>query len=461
MVKWLIVGPLILLCVLCVNLCALCGFIYLLPQRTQRRRKLAKLKLNHCQMVKCLMKPNYFTFLVYLLMLVSFDAAQSQPRLQQGNWRFTLHLNDSTELPFNTEVKAKTIDVINAGERISVDEINYSDDSVFIRMPVFDSEFRGKFSQNEITGNYLNHARKNKNVIPFRADYGLGFRFIDRPQKTDNDFSGKWEVEFAGDAGEEKTSVGEFKQDGNRITGTFRTVTGDYRYLQGDVMGNSFSLSCFDGSHAFLFTATLQPNGTLLGDYYSGQHWHDTWTAKRNEKVELANPDSLTFLKKGYDHLTFSFPDINGDLVSLNDKKFQHKVVIVQIMGTWCPNCMDETVFLAPFYKKYKDKGLEIIGLDFERIDEFPKAQQNLRRLKKRFDVGYTLLYAGTSDAEFRARALPMLNRIFSFPTTIFIDRNNKVRKIHTGFSGPATGQHYEKWEEDFTDSVEQLLKEK
>jgi thiol-disulfide isomerase/thioredoxin len=389
------------------------------------------------------------------------SSAQTPAALEQGNWRFTLQLNDSTELPFNAEVKEKTMDVINAGERITVDEINYSGDSVFIRMPVFDSEFRGKFSETEIKGLYLNHARKDKNVIPFHADYGMGFRFIDKPQKTNLDFSGRWEVEFAGDDAESKTSIGEFQQQGNHITGTFLTLTGDYRYLQGDVTGHSIFLSCFDGSHAFLFTAKLQPDGTLHGDYYSGQHWHDTWIAKRNEKVKLANPDSLTFLKKGYDHISFSFPDTDSNMVSLDDKKFQNKIIIVQIMGTWCPNCMDETAFLAPFYKQYKDKGVEIVGLDFERIDEFPKVKQNLLRLKKRFGIDYTLLYAGSTDAEVRIQKLPMLNRIFSFPTTIFIDRNKKVRKIHTGFSGPATGEHYEKWKEDFTGFVDRLINEK
>src|SRR5438045_3136357 len=149
--------------------------------------------------MKCIIL-NFLNCFKYLLILVSIDGfAQSQPHLQKGPWRFTLLLNDSTDLPFNSEVKEKNIDIINDGESIAVEEINYSGDSVFITMPVFDSEFRGKFSTTEITGNYLNHARTNKNIIPFRADYGLGFRFIDRPQKATRDFSGRWEVEFAGD----------------------------------------------------------------------------------------------------------------------------------------------------------------------------------------------------------------------------------------------------------------------
>jgi len=282
----------------------------------------------------------------------------------------------------------------------------------------------------------------------------LGFRFIDKPVKPVQNFRGRWEVQFEGEDPEAKMAVGEFKQQGSHITGTFLTLTGDYRYLEGDVSGNRFFLSCFDGSHAFLFNAMLQPDGTLTGNYYSGQHWHDTWTARRNENAKLVNGDSLTFLKAGFDQLSFTFPDADSILVSLSDKKFQNKIVIVQIMGTWCPNCMDETAFLAPYYKKNKNDGIEIIGLDFERTDDFKKVKQNLSRLKKRFDIEYTLLYAGSTDPELRSKKLPMLNRILAFPTTIFIDRNKNVRRIHTGFSGPATGEHYEKWKSDFEKTI-------
>ena len=398
---------------------------------------------------------------LFILFGIFCGATTAQPFLKLGPWRISMQLNDSCVLPFNMEVHEKSVDIINAEERITADEITYSGDSVFIKMPLFDSELRGKFSETAMTGVFVNHARTTKNRIPFHADYGLGFRFIDRPEKTQADFNGRWEVEFAGEDPETKMAVGEFKQDGNRITGTFLTLTGDYRYLQGDVGGNRFFLSAFDGSHSFLFDALLQPDGTLNGNFYSGLHWHGTWTAKRNEKAKLSNADSLTFIKPGYDRIRFTFPDTDSNMVSLSDKKFQNKIVIVQIMGTWCPNCMDETAFLAPFYKKYKDKGVEIIGLDFERTTDFQKVKQNLLRLKNRYSIDYTLLFAGSTDPVLRLKALPMLDRILSFPTTIFIDRKNKVRKIHTGFSGPATGAHYEKWENEFYELINRLLSEK
>jgi len=53
-----------------------------------------------------------------------------------------------------------------------------------------------------------------------------------------------------------------------------------------------------------------------------------------------------------------------------------------------------------------------------------------------------------------------MLNKVVSYPTTIFIDKKGKVRKIHTGFNGPATGDKYIAFKEDFESFVEMLLGE-
>jgi thiol-disulfide isomerase/thioredoxin len=401
----------------------------------------------------------------YCLLSTVYCLAQ----IQQGNWFMTLQLNDSTELPFNFEVTSKGIDIKNAEERIHVDEITYADDSVFIRMPVFDSEFRMQLQKGgtKLRGYFLNYARLDKNQVPAVAYYSRndeGVRSSGRPVPFN--LTGRWEVRFAGDAPPLDLSIGEFKQDTatNNLTGTFLTSTGDYRYLQGQVMGdrtgNSFFLAAFNGFHLFYFTGNFEKDGTIKGHFYSGMHWHDTWTAKRNEKAQLLNPDSLTFLKQGYDKLSFAFPDLDSNLVSLSDKKFLDKVIIVQIMGTWCPNCLDETQFLAPFYLKNKERGLEIIGLDYERIANFSTAKRNLLRLKKQYDIDYTLLFAGSTNKAERVKTLPMLSDIIAFPTTIYIDRKGRVRKIHTGFSGPATGMAYEKWKEDFTLFIDKLLKE-
>jgi len=390
---------------------------------------------------------------ILLLLLFPF-LAQSQ--IQKGLWQGEFKLNDSISLPIKFDVKGSSIEFINDRERIKATEISYAEDSVFIRMPVFDSEIRCKMKGDSLFGNFLNHARVKDNVIPFIASYGRSEPMVNSFELKN--FEGRWEVSFEGDEPPLNIAVGEFSQLGNHVTGTFLTPTGDYRYLEGYVDGDRMFLACFDGSHLFYFDAEINPDDVLEGNYYSGKHWHDTWKAFRNEDASLPDPDSLTFLKKGYDKISFTFPDMDSNMVSLADKKFEGKVIVLQIMGTWCPNCMDETEYLAPFYKKYKEKGVEIIALDYERIPVFATARKNLLRLKERYDIEYTLLFAGSTDKEKREKTLPMLSSILSFPTTIIIDKEGRVRNIHTGFSGPATGIYYEKWKEDFTGLIEKLL---
>ncbi len=89
------------------------------------------------------------------------------------------------------------------------------------------------------------------------------------------------------------------------------------------------------------------------------------------------------------------------------------------------------------------------------------KAKNNIERLKKRFNVQYEILIAGGSpDKKMASESMPLLNRISSFPTTLFIDKQGEVRKIHTGFSGPATGKYYDEFVTSTTGLVEKLLKE-
>ncbi len=182
--------------------------------------------------------------------------------------------------------------------------------------------------------------------------------------------------------------------------------------------------------------------------------------AVRNDNFQLRNPDSLTYLKPGFTSIDFSFKNLEGKSVSIKDEKFKNKVVIIQIMGTWCPNCMDETKFLAPFYDTYKSKGLEVVALAFERTDDFNKAVNNIQRSKKRFSANYEFLITMKTGKDQASEALPMLNAVMAFPTTIYIDKKGVVRKIYTGFNGPATGDAHTKFVEDTTRFVEMLLAE-
>ncbi len=219
------------------------------------------------------------------------------------------------------------------------------------------------------------------------------------------------------------------------------------------------SLYTFDGNHAFIFNATAK-NDSISGEFLSGMEYRATFSGYKNQDAKLTNADDLTFLKEGYDNIAFSFPGLDGKTVTLNDKKYQDKVVLLQIFGTWCPNCMDETIFYADWYNKHQNEAIEIIGLAYEAKDDFEYAKARVEKMKAKYNVGYDYVIAGVYDKEAAAKTLPMLNHVLSFPTTIFIDKKGKVRKIHTGFSGPAEGIYYEEFKNDFNSFVNQLLNE-
>ena len=173
----------------------------------------------------------------------------------------------------------------------------------------------------------------------------------------------------------------------------------------------------------------------------------------------MPDAESLTYLKEGHERITFEFPDVNGKLTSLDDEKYQNKVVILQLLGTWCPNCMDETKFLAPWYEENRDRGVEIIGLAYERKPDFDYASARVKKMVAKMGVGYDILIAGTDDKEKAAETLPMLSAVVAFPTTIFIGKDGKVKKIHTGFNGPGTGIYFEQFKENFNQTVNELLR--
>lgn len=402
------------------------------------------------------------SLLSVLIILVSCKEEQQQaPKiLQTGIYQAVLKVNDSIDIPFMFEVLSENkLNIFNAEEVIEVDEVTYRNDSVFIKPPVFDSYIAAAITDKGLQGSYI---KKDLNrTVPFKAMYGNTKRF-ETTNKATTDVSGIWETTFSPDIEADRyLAKGIFKQDNNKVTGTFRTTTGDYRYLEGVLDGNQLKLSAFDGSHAFLFTATVT-DSTMQGMFYSGNHFKEPFIAKRNAAFELPDANNLTFLKEGFDKVAFSFPDENGNLVSLEDARYKNKVVLVQIMGTWCPNCLDESKYLASYYKNNKNKDLEIIGLAFEYTKTKDKAFANIQRLKNRLDIDYPVLLAqyGTASKVSAQEKLPMLNHVLSYPTTIFIDKTGTVRKIHTGFNGPATGDKYTEFTTEFEGFVNGLIEE-
>jgi thiol-disulfide isomerase/thioredoxin len=399
--------------------------------------------------------------------------------LTPGPWRGEL-ATQGQKIPFLFEVKTEAskpvVYLINKGlngeERLRCEEIAAAGDSVTIRMHVFDAALVVRADgKDKLKGTWVKYDSKTPYRVPLVAEPSQGRQlFQGNPDFDTIEGEQVFRTEFKDETGKTYPAVGIFKVDKTfyGAYGTFLTTTGDYRYLSGNLTrgenGNGhLQLSTFDGSHAFLFDGTVTSRNPLVikGDFYSGKSGHETFTSTYDPKAKLPDADTLTYLKKGESRLNFKFPSVvPGASISPTDAKYRGKVVVLQILGSWCPNCMDETGYLAPWYAQNKQRGVEIIGLGYERSADYKEAASRLLNMKKRFNVGYDLAVAGVSNKDSVAASLPQMANFLGFPTTIFLDKKGVVRSIRTGFSGPGTGQYYEEEKAHFNRTVDKLLKE-
>jgi thiol-disulfide isomerase/thioredoxin len=380
---------------------------------------------------------------------------------EAGTWRGILHLQGQ-ELPFNFQVNhldpGLEMIMMNGEELIRLDEPTFSGDSIRIPMHIFDTQIVAEYCTGSMEGHWVKNYLEDY-VIPFSATSGKSFRFTEDPVMPPYDINGRWEVYFLSGS-DSSLAIGVFRQHQTQLEGTFLLTTGDYRYLAGEVEGDSLRLSTFDGEHAYLFKSRIVSQDTMRGIFWSGKTWNQPWMAIRNPAISLPDAESLTFLKPGYDRIDFKLSDMGGRMVSMEDPRFTDKVVIIQLFGTWCPNCMDETRFLSPWYNTNRQRDIEIIAIAFERKDDINYARERITRMKERFNINYEFLFGGRSEKSVAASVLPMLNTVVSFPTMIIIDKKGKVRRIYTGFSGPGTGVQYKKFVEEFDQFMDRILDE-
>lgn len=392
--------------------------------------------------------------------------------IANGIWRGVLQRNDGIGIPFNFMVTdsagKKLIYIINASNRLKVDDIYREGDSIIIRLPFFDSEFRVvNINNSELRGRWIEHVGNRDNVIPFVAVHNENYRFIIRDKIFSSNISGRWSVNFRDSVtGKSFPGVGVFEQKGNHVTGSFLTGSGDYRFLEGVIDGDSLKLSGFDGGYAQCFLAKINNSNTITaGRLFSGAgSATKVWTASRDDNANLnQKPGNELINSDTSPKIEFTFKEANGNKISFKDKKFKNKIVIIQIMGSWCPNCLDETVFVNQLYKEYKSKGVEVLGLAYERTADFTRSAIAVRNFIQRLAIPYPVLIApvAVSDPLRVEKTFPQLKKIIAFPTTVFVGRDGTIKDIHTGFNGPGTGEDYEKQKEVFYSIINRLLEEK
>jgi thiol-disulfide isomerase/thioredoxin len=395
--------------------------------------------------------------------------AACHPKLPaiDGTWRAVL-TSPGGELPFTLRIARGRTVVINGAEQAPVSGVDVHDSAVTIRFDHYDSAINATLSNdgNIMTGAWTRTVPASKCRMAFRATRGKQPRFLPiAPFALGfGEMNGIWKAEFT-DSDGVSPARGEFRQDRQtaRVTGTFLTPAGDDRYLEGKFENGVLRLSTFDGAHAFLFQARLSKDGNKLsGDYWSRDSYHATWTATRSDDAGAALPDGWkdVGLTNNEGRFQFRFPDLAGNPVALTDARFQNKVVLVNIFGSWCPNCNDEAPLLAAWDRKYRDRGLEIVGLAYEFTGDAARDREMVRRFAKHYSITYPLLLAGVSDKKKASATLPDLTRVLAYPTSLFIGRDGKVKKIYSGFAGPGTGVLHIALRNEMESVIESMLGE-
>lgn len=395
--------------------------------------------------------------------------AQGNYALPVGEWRAWLDCPGG-DLPFNFTLEgvpgAYTVSLLNGSEKIPVTEFSATvAKDVRLGFPHYDSEIIAKtgIEGARLDGTWRKRRGPNTWVeMPFHATSGQAGRFPPGGEGFELDaaaWTGRWSVQFAGSP---DPAVGNFFVRADDLAqGTFLTTTGDYRFLAGRVKENQLWLSTFDGAHAFLFRAGLQPDGSLQGDFWSDSAYHETWTARLDPDATLPDPFAEVAPAADAPALsTLKFRDLDGVEHALDDPAFAGKVRVISLFGSWCPNCNDEARLWSELHARYAEKGLSIVSLGFELTGEAQRDTELLRRFRDRHNVRWPLLLGGVADKEAAARALPLLTRVKAFPTAIFLDAQGKVRAVHSGFAGPAAGVEHERQRLHYERIIEELLAE-
>tara|TARA_B100001287_G_scaffold120328_1_gene101376 strand:+ start:808 stop:1992 length:1185 start_codon:yes stop_codon:yes gene_type:complete len=391
--------------------------------------------------------------IIFLFLLLTFYSCSKKNDISPELYVGFLKSNDSINIPFNFNLNDSLMFITNSNEKINL-SISNDNDSIKAQSPFFEDFLMFVILKDSISGFYYNKSLQRK--IPFFAKPGKN-RFLFK--KMYSDFDGKWKVVFNYNTTSSFNSEMIISQSKNDISGTVRTETGDYGFMEGVVSDNKMSMSNFNGYRGYMIEGYLKGD-TIKGNLYRGNYDVKNFIAYKDESFKLPDPYELTKMKNGIEKFNFSFKNEFGELISSSDNKFIGKINLIQIMGSWCPNCLDESRFLLELSKKYNNINVTAIAFEFANSEE--KAINNIKKLKNSLGIDYDILLAqyNSSNKIDAAQKLSSLDTLISYPTLIVVDKKQKVRRIHTGFNGPATGENYDLFKKEFEDFLQKLILE-
>ena len=405
------------------------------------------------------MTTKLYALLAVIVAVIGFaPSAAAQPI--NGLWDAAVLVNNGAlEIPFRFELSGSGSNVkgffFNGDDKTASTSGSFANGKLSLSFDELGTKLDATLKDGRFEGEYSRGTRGTP--YPFTAK-----RYVPLASGDTNipAIAGLWNVQVG------KSSKGEaawqliVRQSGAEVSAVILRIDGDTGTLTGTYRDGKFALSHFSGARPLRLELTPSADGTLA----VVQNTDKPLTALRAEQAaakglpQPSDPSRFTSVKDPTEPFRFSFPDLDGKMVSNTDPRFQGKVVIVAIGGSWCPNCHDETPFLVELYKKYKKQGLEIVELSFEEEAQI-KNPVRVKAFNKRYGVEYTVLIPG-EPKELNDKVPQGLN-LNSFPTTFFLGRDGKVRSAHAGFAGKASGKFHTEMKEDITALVERLLAEK
>ena len=381
-------------------------------------------------------------------------AVAQEPSLA-GRWDATVIVND-LEIPFPFEITEDndrlTGSFFNGDLAITSTDGSRESRRLVLTFAQYASKIEATYTNGQLNGQYLRGSRPAYVFRAVRATESVAVS-SDAPS-----IAGLWTIPIESSKGEKAWRF-IVRQTGAEVSAAILRVDGDTGDLTGSYRDGRFVVSHFSGARPQLLEITLRADGSL-GLLQNGERELVAVRSDSARATELdapTDPSRHTSVTNPSERFRFSFPALDGTLVTHSDPRFDGKVVLVNITGSWCPNCHDEAPFLSGLYKTYRDQGLEIVALSFEDEEQLANPTR-LRAFIEKYDLPYTVLLAGVPDQ--LNEKVPQAVNLNAFPTTFMLGRDGRVRAVHAGFPSPASGSFYTETQREITSEIERLLAE-
>ncbi len=401
--------------------------------------------------------------ILLVLLALPFTACQRKRDIQYlpGIWHGVVYLQNQDEVPLKLEFKVEGEQVIgtfiNGDERVTSTGGSFDGLNLKLKFDYFDAILEGGIARREIIGTITRTWKQQKLVRNFKMWRGGGTMIV--PAATEGkDVSGEWDMKVGEGEKQRQWRLLLTQKDG-ALSGTILTPSGDWGTMTGAFAYGKMQITRFDIINARLFRAQLNAQGQLEGMVDLGQG--DAPRKVIAERVSATAPVATqnTTVKNPMEPFKFAGLDLDGKPVNSTDPRFKNKVIVIEITGTWCPNCYDEAPLLKDLYARYQAQGLEVIGLSFEYTGDTKRDLEQIKIFRQKHNIPYLSLLGGSTENDDISQKLPQLVNFGAYPTTIFIGRDGLVKKIHAGFDGPATGERHTRLKAEFEEMVKELLK--